>query len=108
MNKEYAQKLEAKLRCLIAVLEVAIAKIERAIREPDADVKRLEKIKSNLTNTLDICHNAQKQLGERFPQVEQIKDVVDLEPLPSDLPSITTEDIASCDIHELSKQLGEL
>jgi hypothetical protein len=54
-SAEYRAKLLTKLNCLIAVLEVAIAKISRSIDLPGTNEERLLKIRSNLENTLSIC-----------------------------------------------------
>ena len=59
---EYRTKLLTKLNCLIAVLEVAIAKITRNLKAPGAEEQRLEKIRGNLANTLAICSRAKKTL----------------------------------------------
>lgn len=61
-SAEYRQKLLTKLSCLIAVLEVAIAKITRSIDLPGANEDRLVKIRVNLENTLAICNRAKQTL----------------------------------------------
>ena len=61
-SAEYRQKLLTKLRCLIAVLEVAIAKITRSMDLPGANGDRLSKIRGNLENTLAICNRAKQTL----------------------------------------------
>lgn len=69
----YRQRLMRKLNCLIAVLEVACAKVRRSLDGPGADTERLERIKKNLTETLDVCRKAKNALERR-------------ERLPDDLP----------------------
>lgn len=59
---EYRARLMTKLNCLIAVLEVAIAKISKSMGLPGANEERLLKIRSNLENTLAICHRAKQTL----------------------------------------------
>jgi hypothetical protein len=72
-STEYRQRLMRKLNCLIAVLEVAAAKVRRGLAGPEPDVERLTKIQSNLTNTLEVCRRARRALERR-------------ETLPPDLP----------------------
>ena len=62
---EYRSRLLTKLNVLVAVLEVALAKIEKGMTAPGADEVRLEKISVNLKNTLEICHRAINTL-ERY------------------------------------------
>jgi hypothetical protein len=59
---EYRARLTTKLNCLIAVLEVAIAKITKSMDVPGANEERLAKIRGNLENTLSICHRARQTL----------------------------------------------
>src|SRR5690606_34054868 len=61
-SAEYRQKLLTKLNCLIAVLEVAIAKIQRSMDLPGANEELLGKIRANLENTLAICTRAKHTL----------------------------------------------
>ncbi len=72
-SPEYRQRLKRKLDCLIAVLEVATAKVRRSLAGPDPDVERLQKIQKNLTDTLQVCKRAKVALDRRGA-------------LPSDLP----------------------
>jgi len=72
-SPEYRRRLKRKLDCLIAVLEVACAKVRRSLAGPDPDVERLERIEKNLTDTLDVCKRAKDALERR-------------EKLPADLP----------------------
>ncbi|MEO0649410.1 MAG: hypothetical protein AAFZ65_01880 [Planctomycetota bacterium] len=74
----YRQRLMRKINCLIAVLEVACSKVRRSLDAPDADTERLERIQSNLTQTLDVCRRAKGALERR-------------EQLPGDLPSQLAE-----------------
>ena len=75
---EYRQRLMRKLNCLIAVLEVAAAKVRRGLAGPEPDVERLTKIQANLTNTLEVCRRARRALERR-------------EELPGDLPVNLTD-----------------
>ena len=75
---EYRDRLTRKLNCLIALLEVAMARVRRSLDGPDPDVDRLTKIRSNLKSTLDVCLRARTAL-ERH------------EPLPEDLPASLTQ-----------------
>jgi len=77
-SSEYRERLTRKLNCLIALLEVAMARVRRSLNGPDPDVERLTKIRANLKSTLDVCLRARTAL-ERH------------EPLPEDLPSSLTQ-----------------
>ena len=63
-SAEYRTRLTTKLNCLIAVLEVAIAKITKSMDTPGANEDRLTKIRGNLENTLSICHRAKQTLDK--------------------------------------------
>jgi hypothetical protein len=75
-SPEYRTRLLRKLCTLIAVLEVACAKVKRSLAGPRPDVERLTRIHKNLKDTLDVCLRAKAALErcERLP-----------EGLPSDL-----------------------
>ncbi len=77
-STEYRDRLTRKVNCLIALLEVAMARVRRSLAGPDPDVERLTKIRSNLKSTLDVCLRARTAL-ERH------------EPLPEDLPASLTQ-----------------
>lgn len=67
-SKEYRERLLQKLNCLIAVLQVAIAKVRRNLDTPAADLERLGRIRANLERTLGICQKAKASL-ERWSQL---------------------------------------
>ncbi|MFT4540810.1 MAG: hypothetical protein ACI841_002537 [Planctomycetota bacterium] len=77
-DAEYRDRLMRKLNCLIAVLEVANAKVKKSLSGPEPDVDRLEKIQTNLKSTLEVCRRARKALERR-------------EALPEGLPDTLTE-----------------
>ena len=64
-SPEYRERLLRKLNCLIAVLEVATAKVRRTLDAPGADTDRLNKIRRNLQDTLDVCLRAKTALEKR-------------------------------------------
>ncbi len=72
-SPEYRERLTRKLNCLIALLEVAMARVRRSLKGPEPDIERLTKIRSNLQSTLDVCLRARTAIERQ-------------EPLPSDLP----------------------
>lgn len=76
-SAEYRERLMRKLNCLIAVLEVAHAKVKKSLSGPKPDVTRLRKIQTNLTSTLEVCRRARRALEQR-------------EALPEDLPQNLT------------------
>ena len=119
----YRKRLLRKLNTLIAVLEVACAKVRRSLQGPDPDVERLTRIHKNLRDTLDVCQRAktalqrQEQLPSDLPKVlgtggggmlggqsspelsEQEKEKF------AELDPITTDDIRSVDLDELCNKL---
>jgi len=68
-SPEYRKRLVRKLNCLIAVLEVAIAKVRRSLAGPDPDLERLARIQKNLSETLEVCRRAKRalELHEQLP-----------------------------------------
>jgi hypothetical protein len=71
-SPEYRKCLLRKLNTLIAVLEVACAKVRRSLAAADPDVERLTRIQNNLKETLAVCLRAKRAL-ERCEQ-KKIED----------------------------------
>src|SRR5689334_24294420 len=87
-SPEYRERLMRKLNCLIAVLEVATAKVRKSLAEPAADVERLTRIRTNLQSTLDVCVRARTALERR-------------EALPKELPENLSQVIEETRVVEL-------
>lgn len=121
-SAEYRAKLLTKLNCLIAVLEVAIAKIARSMELPGAKSQRLLKIRSNLENTLSICNRAKATLektelaGQRTRRVRSAdnkmsyRDYVELSSIEEyqkfkSLPPIKPDEISSANVDALIERL---
>jgi hypothetical protein len=92
-SPEYRERLMRKLNCLIAVLEVATAKVKKSLDSPSADMERLVRIRSNLQSTLDVCLRARAALERReaLPKelpanLAQVVDDVAFEPGEKKLP----------------------
>ncbi|MDE0904409.1 MAG: hypothetical protein OSB42_07245 [Planctomycetota bacterium] len=64
-SPEYRERLMGKLNALIAVLQVATAKVRKSLGGPAPDTERLTKIQVNLTNTLEVCQRARRALERR-------------------------------------------
>jgi hypothetical protein len=64
-STEYRDRLRRKLNCLIAVLEVATAKVRQSLAGHAPDVPRLMRIQKNLQETLDVCLRARTALDKR-------------------------------------------
>ena len=77
-SPEYRLRLKRKLNTLIAVLEVACAKVRRSLVNPEADTERLNRIHKNLKDTLQVCLRAKRALDR-------------CEKLPDGLPSSLTQ-----------------
>ncbi|HEX5054644.1 MAG TPA: hypothetical protein VFZ65_22910 [Planctomycetota bacterium] len=123
-SAEYRARLATKLNCLIAVLEVAIAKIAKSMDVPGANEERLLKIRSNLENTLSICHRAKqtlertstnaKRTGGRGSDKNQMtaRDYVELSSIDEyrkfrRMEPIAKDDLRSIDFDELARRLTE-
>jgi hypothetical protein len=120
-SAEYRARLTTKLNCLIAVLEVAIAKITKSLDVPGANEERLLKIRSNLENTLSICHRAKQTLdrtaaGKTSPapagQGMTARDYVELTSIDEyrkfrRMEPISRSELANIDFDELARRLTE-
>jgi len=129
-SAEYRAKLLTKLNCLIAVLQVAIAKITRSMDLPGANEERLTKIRGNLENTMSICNRAkstlEKGLNESVTQQRALesgrsgrssekmsyRDYIELSSIDEykkfkELPPISTTDLDSLDIDDLMRKLAD-
>lgn len=133
-SAEYRARLLAKLNCLIAVLEVAIAKISRSMDLPGANGERLSRIRGNLQNTLAICHRAKSTLekglareqdtqfavaprqaprpDQRRPGKMSYRDYVEFSSIEEyrrfkEKPPIRSEEIDGIDLDDLARRLLE-
>lgn len=64
-SPQYRERLMRKLNCLIALLEVAMARVRRSLAGPEPDLERLRRIRSNLQSTLEVCLRARAALERR-------------------------------------------
>ena len=69
-SPEYRKRLGRKLNTLIAVIEVACVKVDQSLQDPKADADRLQRIRQNLQDTLQVCRRAKKALerAEALPE----------------------------------------
>jgi len=79
-SPEYRKRLLRKLNTLIAVLEVACAKVRRSLAGPEPDIERLTRIQNNLKETLSVCLRAKSAL-ERCEQQQSSSQAAALERL---------------------------
>ena len=129
-SAEYRAKLLTKLNCLIAVLQVAIAKISKGLDLPGANEERLLKVRGNLENTLSICKRAKGTLekgmgvssrkridaakGQTAAGKMSYRDYVELSSIDEykkfkALPPIDGDNLASVDMDDLIQKLsGEM
>jgi hypothetical protein len=102
-SPEYRERLMRKLNTLIAVLEVANAKVDRSLDGPNPDMERLLKIRTNLTSTLEVCKRARRALERReslpegLPEnlAEVVRTAGKVHRLPKRLPSGSTAEMSS-------------
>ena len=123
-SAEYRAKLLTKLNCLIAVLQVAIAKISRSMDVPGSDEERLMRIRTNLENTLSICKRSKatlekgmgtravKKLRKGGAEKMSYRDYVELSSIDEyrkfkGLPPIAKNDVSSVDLEDLIRRLSE-
>ena len=64
-SPEYRERLMRKLNCLLAVLEVATARVRKNLAGSPEDSERLTRICSNLQSTLEVCIRARLALQRR-------------------------------------------
>lgn len=123
-STEYRTRLTTKLNCLIAVLEVAIAKITKSMDTPGANEDRLTKIRGNLENTLSICHRAKQTLdrtqsnkqterGDADSKLMSARDYVELTSIEEyrkfrNMAPITKNELETIDFDELSRRLSDV
>ena len=88
-SPEYRKRLLRKLNTLIAVLEVACAKVRRSLAGPDPDVERLTRIQNNLQDTLGVCQRAKRALERCEQQHSQLPPASPAAkaPAPAQLPA---------------------
>ncbi len=114
-SPEYRKRLLRKLNTLIAVLEVACAKVRRSLEGPEPDVERLTRIQNNLKETLQVCLRAKRAL-ERCDQKKVDGLAQELERVaPAQLPapaSVPTEaragELISLDEQRKFQRLGPI
>jgi hypothetical protein len=134
-SPEYRERLMRKLNCLIAVLEVATAKVRKNMAGSDKDSERLTRIFANLQSTLEVCVRARLALQRRQavfqapPPAATAPQLPPSDPQPSPapvqgprrtgsdlstnaekrkfakLPPIDPTTISGCDLDELAKRL---
>jgi hypothetical protein len=102
-SPEYRRRLLRKLNTLIAVLEVACAKVQRSLAGPDPDVERLTRIQTNLRETLQVCLRAKRAL-ERSEQAGGASAATSM---PLQLPA-TAQSHAAAAQEGAGARLGEL
>lgn len=115
-SPEYRERLMRKLNTLIAVLEVASAKVDRSLNGPNADVDRLAKIRTNLTSTLEVCKRARRALERReaLPEglPENLQQVVQqtgrLRRLPRRLPVGSGAEMSSSEEKRRFERMGRI
>jgi hypothetical protein len=77
-----------KLESLVAVLEATQRKVDLSLESPFANRERLQKVRTQVCNTLSVCRNARRALSQPM--------------------AITDEDIDQVDFDDLFAKLGSL
>jgi len=73
-STEYRERLLRKLNCLIAVLEVANKKVKRSLSAEGSDIERLNRIQSNLQETMDVCLRARTALEKQANLPDELRE----------------------------------
>ena len=116
-SPEYRKRLLRKLNTLIAVLEVACAKVRRTLTGPNPDVERLTRIQNNLKETLQVCvraKNALERCEQARPEVTDRREKVEPPPqLPArsqvpDSPTSPAQELSSPDEQRKFERLGPI
>jgi hypothetical protein len=85
-SPEYRERLMRKLNCLIAVLEVATAKVKKSMAGAPKDIERLARICANLQSTLEVCVRARQALLRRHAskvEAEEPQGTAAIVPVPA-------------------------
>jgi hypothetical protein len=102
-SPEYRKRLLRKLNTLIAVLEVACAKVRRSLEGPDPDIERLTRIQNNLKETLQVCLRAKRAL-ERCEQ-QQLEAPAQPEALPQlPAPAARAQEVKGRELSSVDEQ----
>ena len=123
-SSAYRKRLLRKLNTLIAVLEVACAKVRRSLEGPDPDIERLTRIHKNLKDTLSVCQKAKGALQRQEQLPAGLPPLLGLEggaehfgaPKPvlrppaealkfAELTPITADEIRAVDLEDLCRRL---
>jgi len=113
-SPEYRRRLLRKLNTLIAVLEVACAKVRRSLAGPEPDVERLTRIQNNLKETLSVCLRAKSAL-ERCEQQQSSSQAAAIQKLlPQQLSAVQSSgaepgrELSSVDEQRKFERLGPI
>ncbi len=111
-SPEYRERLMRKLNCLIAVLEVANAKVKRSLDGAAPDTERLTRIQTNLSSTLEVCRRARRALERReeLPEglPENLAAVVRQVQAQDRLPSGARTEMTSAAEHKRFETMGTI
>jgi len=115
-SPEYRERLMRKLNTLIAVLEVASAKVRRSLDGPDPDMDRLIKIRTNLSSTLEVCKRARRALQRReslpegLPEnlAEVVRTAGKVKRFPKRLPVGSTAEMSSSEERKRFEHMGRI
>lgn len=113
-ENEYRDRLNKKLDALVAILVVAVTKIEQAMLSDACDTERLITIHKNLTKTLEICMRAKESLNNITPSLrdtpqmgnDELKCISEYMKFQK-LPPINKKDIDLVDFTDLCEKLQE-
>jgi len=109
-SPEYRKRLLRKLNTLIAVLEVACAKVRRSLAGPDPDIERLTRIQNNLKDTLQVCQRAKRAL-ERCEETHAqpaSEAVAPPQQLPAPAKAAGAEELVSSEERKKFQRLGPI
>lgn len=115
MTESNRKRLVLKIRALVAVLKVAIQKMEVMKKEPDAKVENIDESIANLEMTLSICYRALETLDKlpslgRTPSPSGAREYTEMTGIEEyrkfqGMEPITLDEVAEADLDQLIDRL---
>jgi len=113
--------MRRKVQGLVAILEIALARIRVEMENPGADLPRLRRVKENLTRTHRVCKQTLGKLEESLAEALEVclqprtepmscREYVELSSLEEyhrlrDLPPVRFEEIQEVNLDGLGERL---
>ena len=116
MTDSNRKRLTLKLRALVAVLKVAIQKMETMKQEPGAHIHDIDGNIANLEMTLSLCYRAMESLDKmpnlgRSPSPSGAREYTEMTDIGEyrkfqGMDPISDDEVLNADIDELARRFG--